>query len=271
MISGWTGCCQIRKPPSAKSVSSPCSEPETLFYRGRPPSATAWRPTSSSEPQVSILPQTSPLCCGQEDSVLPGASCFGKHRRQVATGPAADIPATNDTAKESDLQQLAGVGIVFRDYGTNGLRVSSVVPNGPAMRCGRRLGHGDTLISIDQIDIRNLTPASLGCYILGPAGSSVRLGFLAANGRDGAPYTDEEFLIYHVNVTREHAPSVHCYQLPSPTNRSLLPEKENPNTSPPQGRQYIHTVSPRIHKEATVQQNLSRLASPGSANSSQLM
>jgi len=166
MISGWTGCCQIRKPPSAKSVSSPCSEPETLFYRGRPPSATAWRPTSSSEPQVSILPQTSPLCCGQEDSVLPGASCFGKHRRQVATGPAADIPAPNDTAKESDLQQLAGVGIVFRDYGTNGLRVSSVVPNGPAMRCGRRLGHGDTLISIDQVNMCKSQKYIHSCIVL---------------------------------------------------------------------------------------------------------
>jgi len=57
-------CCPIRKPQTAKSAPSSCREPETFFHRGPPISATAWRPTSSlsSKPEVSILPQTLPLC-----------------------------------------------------------------------------------------------------------------------------------------------------------------------------------------------------------------
>jgi len=63
---------------------------------------------------------------------------------------------------------LAGVGLVFRDCGKDGLRVQSLQQNGPATRCGKTININDTLISIDQMDVRSMNPGMLGRFILGP-------------------------------------------------------------------------------------------------------
>ena len=101
----------------------------------------------------------------------------------------------NDSVKHSVPEtELAGVGIVFRDEG-DGLKVKSCTPDGPAMRCGR-LEVDDTLVSVDQVDVRNLDSHQLAPLILGPAGSTVRLGFLSAIPREN------EGGVYYVNVQR---------------------------------------------------------------------
>ena len=101
----------------------------------------------------------------------------------------------NDSDKHSVPEtELAGVGIVFREE-VDGLKVKSCIPDGPAMQCGR-LEVDDTLVSVDQVDVRNLDSLQLAPLILGPAGSTVRLGFLPAIPRDNVDG------VYYVNVQR---------------------------------------------------------------------
>ena len=58
-----------------------------------------------------------------------------------------------------------------------GLVVASLAVDGPAEQSGL-VRAGDVLVSIDRIDVRGMSAEDLAQYILGPPGSTVRLGFL---------------------------------------------------------------------------------------------
>ncbi|EKX39059.1 hypothetical protein GUITHDRAFT_114934 [Guillardia theta CCMP2712] len=59
--------------------------------------------------------------------------------------------------------------------------VASLAVDGPAEQ-SKKVRAGDILVSIDQVDVRGMSPEDLAQYILGPPGSRVRLGFI----RDGS-------------------------------------------------------------------------------------
>mmetsp|Transcript_8611 Transcript_8611/g.17195 ORF Transcript_8611/g.17195 Transcript_8611/m.17195 type:complete len:164 (+) Transcript_8611:90-581(+) len=85
---------------------------------------------------------------------------------------------------------LGGVGIVFQaGQMEEGLLVASLAVDGPAEQSGQ-VRAGDILVSIDQTDVRKMNAEDLAQYILGPPGSSVRLGFVRQGTSGGVVYVD---------------------------------------------------------------------------------
>ena len=120
-------------------------------------------------------------------------------RRGMPVNVKGSSPAHNSSPSPAS---LGGVGIVFQaGQPGGGLVVASLAVDGPADQSGQVLAcdksmskrvfvpvcvcdmyvqvrAGDTLVAIDQIDVREMSAEELAQYILGPPGSEVRLGFM---------------------------------------------------------------------------------------------
>ncbi len=106
---------------------------------------------------------------GMVSSFQPVFSTPSEQTAQRVTNPGSTSPP-----------MLCGVGIVFqagnRLNGQGGLIVASLAVDGPADKSGQ-VRVGDILVSIDELDIRQVNPVNLSPMILGPPGSKVLLGF----------------------------------------------------------------------------------------------
>lgn len=122
-------------------------------------------------------------CCARKQSsrdVAPGQATV---RRGIPTNDAHAIasrgaPPGTPTHSSVNRQNVGGVGIVFQ-VGPNGdgLVVASLAVDGPAEQSGQ-VHAGDVLVSIDRIDVREMSAEDIAQYILGAPGSRVRLGFV---------------------------------------------------------------------------------------------
>lgn len=70
-----------------------------------------------------------------------------------------------------------GVGIVFASDGSGGLVVKGFVPRSTAAKSGLIQEH-DLLVRVDGTDVHRWPVSEIAPLMLGPAGSSVTLGFL---------------------------------------------------------------------------------------------
>jgi len=82
-------------------------------------------------------------------------------------------------------EEMCGVGILFRQdeiVGVNRIFVERIAPGGPADGAG--LIKGSLLVTIDDENVYGQDLDYISKYILGPAGSEVRLGFYNRDARD---------------------------------------------------------------------------------------
>jgi hypothetical protein len=70
-----------------------------------------------------------------------------------------------------------GVGIVFASDGSGGLFVKGFVPRSTAAKSGK-IQELDLLVKVDGTDVHRWPVSEIAPLMLGPAGSSVTLGFL---------------------------------------------------------------------------------------------
>ncbi|EKX44574.1 hypothetical protein GUITHDRAFT_109350 [Guillardia theta CCMP2712] len=102
--------------------------------------------------------------CAATSGAKTDSRAFKETRAETAASRYQPIQGRQD-----DLAgRLAGVGIIFRADDDGALRVEVVAAGGPADKVGK-IQKGDTLISIDRVDVRSMQPEQLAPYILGKA------------------------------------------------------------------------------------------------------
>mmetsp|Transcript_12145 Transcript_12145/g.24199 ORF Transcript_12145/g.24199 Transcript_12145/m.24199 type:complete len:163 (-) Transcript_12145:43-531(-) len=126
-------------------------------------------------------------CCARKPTTRENAPAAEPLRRGVTSVKSLGAVAGQSTPGRSS---LGGVGIVFQaGQKEEGLLVASLACDGPAEKSGQVMA-GDILVSIDQIDVRKMNAEDLAQYILGPPGSTVRLGFVRKDGPGTVQYVD---------------------------------------------------------------------------------
>mmetsp|Transcript_93368 Transcript_93368/g.150727 ORF Transcript_93368/g.150727 Transcript_93368/m.150727 type:complete len:168 (-) Transcript_93368:475-978(-) len=129
-------------------------------------------------------------CCGSPDGCCPNPQ--GKGSTVLAdrdSGPDNDRTPRGRSPRGPP-SQLAGVGIIFRLQSKltegAGLIVDEVVKGSPTDRQGQ-IKPEFRLVSIDEQDVRGMTPRQIAPLILGSPGSDVALSFIDPNEGSGAP------------------------------------------------------------------------------------
>jgi len=150
-------------------------------------------------------------CCARKAAVRESAPVQAPVRRGIPAG----VKASGVPNGAPGRQNLGGVGIVFQaGQQGEGLVVASLAVDGPAEVSGQ-VRAGDVLVSIDRVDVRGMSAEDLAQYILGPPGSTVRLGFLRQASQ-----------VHYVELTRGWTMkrSVDSkWSNPLPPNHSLVP------------------------------------------------
>jgi C-terminal processing protease CtpA/Prc len=109
-------------------------------------------------------------------------SCSRKADLPEKRAADSDYHQKGPNSPRGDKPQLGGVGIVFQGTEDGGLKVSSIMPNGPAAASGL-VQEGDLLISVNRVSIDGMTDQQLARNLLGPFGSKVTLGLEKPDGR----------------------------------------------------------------------------------------
>mmetsp|Transcript_55220 Transcript_55220/g.145739 ORF Transcript_55220/g.145739 Transcript_55220/m.145739 type:complete len:198 (-) Transcript_55220:100-693(-) len=103
-------------------------------------------------------------CCGRRE----GEAMVMQRKANVMAPPGA--PPQDESPK-------CGVGIVFASDGSGGLIVKGFVPKSTAAKSGQIL-ENDLLVRVDGTDVHRWPVSEIAPLMLGPAGSTVTLGFL---------------------------------------------------------------------------------------------
>mmetsp|Transcript_12398 Transcript_12398/g.28594 ORF Transcript_12398/g.28594 Transcript_12398/m.28594 type:complete len:309 (-) Transcript_12398:110-1036(-) len=110
-----------------------------------------------------------------------------------------------------------GLGVQLVTSARDGqLRIVSVTPGGTA-GASRRVGPGDILVHVNNRPLRGLKPEEIAPLVLGPVGTSLRVGILR-NGK-----------FFEVDLVR---------RIPS---QSQVPQQHRPRSSPPRGNARDHS------------------------------